>query len=191
MTQDQHGARRTDARQNRARILEVAREALTASEDVSLNAIAKRAGVGPGTLYRHFPSREALVLAVYRYDVEQLVDAAPLLLEEHPPLDALRLWLERLAYTGKIKYGLADVLNKATGDPLLKPVTDAITLLLQACQRTGGLRPDVEPDDILLLVGFLWRMDPSTAWKARTDRLLNIVMSGLRAPSTRESTDEA
>src|SRR5882672_2479652 len=119
MTQRQHEPLRADAQQNRDRILGVAHNALTASSDASLNSIAKKAGVGPGTLYRHFPNREALVLAVYRHDVQQLVDSAPVLLKEHPPLDALRLWFDRLAYYGRIKHGLADVLHAATSDGLV------------------------------------------------------------------------
>jgi AcrR family transcriptional regulator len=81
---------RSNARQNRERILEVAHDALTASSTASLNSIARKAGVGIATLYRHFPSREALVLAVYRHEVQRLVDAAPVLLKTHPPIDALR-----------------------------------------------------------------------------------------------------
>src|SRR3981189_2908491 len=89
---------RSDALKNREAILQAAHDALAESPHASLNSIAKRAGVGPGTLYRHFPTREALVLAVYRHDVQQLVDSAPVLLEEHSPLDALRLWFDRLAH---------------------------------------------------------------------------------------------
>jgi AcrR family transcriptional regulator len=77
---------RADAQQNWERILKVALESLTSSSDASLNSIAKKAGVGPGTLYRHFPNREALVLEVYRYEVQQLVEAAPVLLETGPPI---------------------------------------------------------------------------------------------------------
>ena len=79
------GPRRSDARHNRARVLDAAREALTRDGDASLNSIAKLAGVGPGTLYRHFPNRESLVLAVYRTEVQRLVDWAPELLEADPP----------------------------------------------------------------------------------------------------------
>src|ERR1700746_127892 len=101
-------ALRADAQLNRERILEAARDALTASGDASLNSIAKKAGVGPGTLYRHFPNREALVLAVYRYDVQRLVDAAPGLLEHHAPLAAVRIWFERLTGYLRLKHGLGD-----------------------------------------------------------------------------------
>ena len=186
MIQRQREPLRADARQNRDRILEVARDALAASSDASLNSIAKKAGVGPGTLYRHFPNREALVLAVYRHDVQQLADSAPMLLDEHSPLDALRLWFDRLAYYGKIKHGLADVLHAATSDGLAGetygPVIGAITLLLRACEEAGSIRPGLDPDDVLLLMGFLWRIDPGDAGEARVSRLLDLVMDGLRGP---------
>src|SRR5580700_10735083 len=99
---------RADAQKNRAKILDAARAALAAAPDASLNSIAKAAGVGPGTLYRHFPNREALVLAVYRQEIQALVDLAPALIAKHPPLVALRLWFDRLAHYGRIKHGLAD-----------------------------------------------------------------------------------
>jgi AcrR family transcriptional regulator len=185
MNQRQHEPLRADAQHNRDRILEVARDALTVSSDASLNSIAKKAGVGPGTLYRHFSNREALVLAVYRHDVQQLVDSAPLLLEEHPPLEALRLWFDRLAYYGRIKHGLADVLHAATSDGLVGetygPVIGAITLLLRACEDAGSIRSGFDPDDILLIMGFLWRLDPGDDWEVRASRLLDLVMDGLQA----------
>ena len=135
---------RADAQQNRDRILEAAREAFAASGDASLNSIAKKAGVGPGTLYRHFPNREALVLAVYRYDLQKLADSAAELLAEHEPPRALRLWFDRLAYYGMSKHGLADVLHAATSDGLAGetygPVIGAITLLLTACADDGCIR---------------------------------------------------
>ena len=184
MTQ-QHEPLRADAQQNRDRILEVAREAFASAGDASLNSIAKKAGVGPGTLYRHFPNRESLVLAVYRYDVQQLVDSAPALLKEHQPLEALRLWFDRLAYYGRIKHGLADVLHAATSDGLVGetygPVIGAITSLMRACEEAGTIRPGVSPDDVLLLLGFLWRIDPGDDSEARAARMLDLVMDGLRA----------
>jgi AcrR family transcriptional regulator len=185
---ESHESLRADAQLNRDRILEVARDALAASSDASLNSIAKRAGVGPGTLYRHFPNREALVLAVYRHEVQQLADLAPQLLEEHPPLVALRLWFNRLAYYGKIKHSLADVLHAATSDGLVGetygPVIGAITLLLHACEEAGTIRSGIDADDVLLMVGFLWRLDPSKDWEERASRMLDLVMDGLRADTT-------
>ena len=88
---------RSDAEQNRARILAAAAAALAESSDATLNSIARRAGVGQGTMYRHFPNREALLLAVYRQDVQAVIDAAPALLAAHPPAEALRQWFGRLA----------------------------------------------------------------------------------------------
>ncbi|MCW2912867.1 MAG: TetR family transcriptional regulator, partial [Actinomycetia bacterium] len=175
---------RADARQNRARIIEVARDALTASSDASLNSIAKKAGVGPGTLYRHFPTREALILAVYRHEVERLAAYAPELLEEHPPLEALRLWFDRLAYYGRIKHGLSDVLHALTDDGLAGesygPVIGAITVLLRACEDDGSIRPGIDPDDVLLMLGFLWRVSPGEEGEARAARLIDLVIDGLR-----------
>jgi AcrR family transcriptional regulator len=182
---------RADAQHNRERILEAAREAFAVSGDASLNSIAKKAGVGPGTLYRHFPSREVLVLAVYRYDVQQLADSAADLLAAHPPLKALRLWFDRLAYYGMIKHGLADVLHSATSDGLAGetyvPVIGAITLLLTACVQDGSVRPAVDPDDVLLLLGFLWRIDPGPEAEARATRLLDLVIDGLQAGAPRSA----
>jgi AcrR family transcriptional regulator len=91
---------RTDARRNREAILAAALAALTDSPGASLNAIAKRAGVANATLYRHFPTREELVLATYEREVGKLVDAADVLLREQAPLDALRTWVQRLAASG-------------------------------------------------------------------------------------------
>jgi AcrR family transcriptional regulator len=176
---------RADAEQNRARILEVARAALDESGDVTFHAIAKLAGIGQGTLYRHFPSREALILAVHRRDVGELVDAAPLLLAEHPPFEALRLWFDRLASYGRIKHGLAGALHAVTRAQLAGegygPVIGAIKQLLDAGQTTGELRPDVTPEEVLLLVGFLWRIDLDEDWATRSRHLLDLVLDGLRA----------
>ena len=176
--------RRADAQQNRERILKFAREALAASPDASLNSIAKAAGVGPGTLYRHFPSREALVLALYRHEIQQLVGLAPALAAQHPPLTALRLWFERLAHYGRIKHGLADVLHAAMNDGVLHetygPMVGAIDLLLRACEASGSIRKGVDAEDVLLLMGFLWRIEPGREGEARAKRLLALVMNGLQ-----------
>ncbi|MDB5065795.1 MAG: hypothetical protein JWM18_2229, partial [Chloroflexi bacterium] len=107
--------RRSDARRNREAILAAALEALAESPDASLNAIARRAGVANATLYRHFPTREELVLATYRQEVRKVVDAAGQLLERQAPIDALRSWVERLAGYAVTKHGLADALRAATG----------------------------------------------------------------------------
>jgi AcrR family transcriptional regulator len=175
---------RADAEQNRARILAAATAALAESSDATLNSIARRAGVGQGTMYRHFPSREALLLAVYRQDVQAVIDAAPALLAAYRPAEALRQWFGRLASYGRIKHGVAEAVQAATRADLSSawygPVTEAITLLLRAGQAAGEIRPDVDADEVLLLVGFLWRMD-NDGWEKRAAHLLDLVMDGLRA----------
>jgi len=182
MAAQQHDPLRADAQQNRHRILEAARDALATSGDASLNSIAKKAGVGAGTLYRHFPNREALVLAVYRYDVQQLADTASKLLADHPPIEALRLWFDQLAHYGMIKHGLAGVLNAATSDGLVgETLTGAITQLMQACTEDGSIRAGHDPDDVLLMLGSLWRIDPGPRAEVRAGRLLDLVMAGLQA----------
>ncbi len=183
MTQ-RHEPLRADAQQNRNRILEVARDALLESSDASLNSIAKKAGVGPGTLYRHFPNREALVLAVYRHDVQQLLDYAPALLEAPPPLEALRLWFERLAHYVETKHGLSHVLHAATSEDLVGqsygPIMGAVAVLLRAGEEDGTIRAGLVPDDVVLLMGFLWRIDPGPDQAARASRILDLAMAGLR-----------
>ena len=177
--------RRADAQLNRERILAAARAALAESGDATMQSVAKRAGIGQGTLYRHFPTREALVLEVHRHDVSQLVEAAPALLAAHPPLRALRLWFDRLATYGLIKRGLAGALHSATHAQLAgegyDPVIAAIRLLLEAGQQAGVIRGDVEPEEVLLLLGFLWRIAPDDTWAARSAHMLDLVMNGLTA----------
>jgi AcrR family transcriptional regulator len=176
-------AMRADAELNRGRILAAAVAALAESSDATLNSIARRAGVGQGTMYRHFPSREALLLAVYRQDVQAVIDAAPALLAQYPPDQALRRWFGRLASYGRIKHGVAQAVEAATRADLSSawygPVTGAITLLLEAGQAAGQIRADVDADEVLLLVGFLWRLD-NDGWEKRAAHLLDLVMDGLR-----------
>jgi AcrR family transcriptional regulator len=176
-------AMRADAELNRGRILAAAVAALAESSDATLNSIARRAGVGQGTMYRHFPNREALLLAVYRQDVQAVIDAAPALLAQYPPDQALRRWFGRLASYGRIKHGVAQAVEAATRADLSSawygPVSGAITLLLEAGQAAGQIRADVDADEVLLLVGFLWRLD-NDGWEKRAAHLLDLVMDGLR-----------
>src|SRR6202012_2370335 len=106
---------RSDGPENRRLILTAALEPLNESSEASLNSIAARAGVANATLYRHFPTRESLVLEVYRYEVRQLVDGAEEFLDSLPAADALRAWVQRLAQYAMTKHGLADALRAATG----------------------------------------------------------------------------
>jgi AcrR family transcriptional regulator len=179
--------KRSDGRRNREAILAAALEALTESPDASLNAIAKRAGVANATLYRHFPTREELVLAAYQREVRNLVDAADLLLQEQAPIDALRSWVGRLARYAVTKHGLADALRKATtpGNDLSSTETydsivAALDRLLQANIAAGTLRPGLEAEDVILALAGLWQLDPAGDWRAQAQRIYEIVLSGLQ-----------
>jgi AcrR family transcriptional regulator len=178
---------RSDAQRNRERILAVALTELTRCADAPLSGIAKKAGVGQGTFYRNFPNREALVLEIYRYEMQQVADTATLLLETREPDRALREWMDRLARFAMAKAGLAEAIRQAmcaSGNlpkPGHTPVTDAAGLLLRACEEAGTIRPGVTTDDFFLAIAGLWQIDPHGDWQRRTARLLDLVMDGLRA----------
>ncbi|MFR0357637.1 TetR/AcrR family transcriptional regulator [Streptomyces sediminimaris] len=180
---------RSDAQRNRERILEVAYEALAADPGTSLNAIAKSAGVGPGTLYRHFPTREDLILTLYRQEVQALVGEVPAILAVHEPLDALRVWFRRLAEYVRVKHGLGEALHTVAAQAAINetyaPVTAAVGRLLAAAQGAGEVRPGLDPADVLLAMGFLWRVPPGEAGLQQADRILELVIDGLRPPAAR------
>jgi AcrR family transcriptional regulator len=183
------GSLRADARANRAKLLAVARDALARDATVSLNAIAKAATVGPGTLYRHFPNREALVLAVYRHEIDAVAAQALELAAEHPPREAFRRWCARLAALAWIKQGLADVLDQAICErdvaslrAFYAPLRDALERLLRAGEATGAFAPGLDAEDMLYLLSFLMRIKPDEEGTARTDRLLDLVTRGLSQP---------
>ena len=177
--------RRSDALRNRELILAVAHRAFSDDPDVSLNSIAKLAGVGPGTLYRHFPTREALILALYQHDVQALVDSVPDVLAEREPLDALRVWFVRLADYVRVKHGLGEALHTAAAQDVINqtytPVTTAVGQLLDAAEKAGQVRPGLDPSDVLLLMGFLWRVGPGPSGEIQAERTLDIVIHGLRS----------
>jgi AcrR family transcriptional regulator len=176
---------RMDARANRDRILDVARTTLVAEPQAPLTAIAKAAGVGQGTLYRHFPSREALLLGVYRKEIDELVELAPTLLAEHPPLMAFRLWCDRLAQFGRLKRGVADALRAALSEQDLQetywPMVEVVRQLIMACEGADGIHPGAQAEDILVLLSALWRIPPSSAGEAQAERLLALIFRGLGA----------
>lgn len=176
---------RADAQQNRQRLIAVAREALRESPDASLNSIAKRAGVGAGTLYRHFPNREALVFAVYQDDVEEVSAQVPRILAEHPPVEALRIWFEMLSARIRTKHGLGEALRSPEAEKAIAesyaPVTAAITELIAAGEAEGELKSGLDPADVLLLMSFLWRTADDDAGRAQAARTLDLVLAGLRS----------
>ncbi|MDX3224887.1 TetR/AcrR family transcriptional regulator [Streptomyces sp. ME19-01-6] len=178
---------RSDAQRNRERILEVALAELTCSPDVPLSVIARKAGVGQGTFYRNFPSREALVLEIHRREVRQLTDGAAELLAVRDPARALREWMDRLAEFAMAKTGLADALRQATSAtggparPGYSLVVAAIELLLDANHKAGTIRPGVTADDFVLAIAGIFQIDPNGDWRPQATRLLDLVMDGLRA----------
>ncbi|GAA2430300.1 TetR/AcrR family transcriptional regulator [Streptomyces glaucus] len=178
---------RSDAQRNRERILEVALAELTCCADAPLSAIARKAGVGQGTFYRNFPNREALVLEIYRHEMQQVAESATQLLGTREPDQALRAWMDHLARFAMTKAGLADAIRQATSGPGSPakpghtPLLDAAELLLRAAEEAGTIRPGVSGDDFLLAIGGLWQIDPRGDWQPRAARLLDLVMDGLRA----------
>jgi AcrR family transcriptional regulator len=180
-----YGTQRKAAARNRAAILDAAHELFRASPTVSMNEIAKRAGVGPGTLYRHFPTREDLILAVYRNDVERLVGSVDGLLAKQPAREAFVAWFETLAAYIRVKHGLGEALHSAAIrnaiDETYAPVTAAIGKLLSACVEQGTVRPGYDPADILLLMSFLWRVAPDERGVEQGRRLIQAVFDGIGA----------
>jgi AcrR family transcriptional regulator len=178
--------RRSDAQRNRERILHVAMVELTQRADAPLSAIARKAGVGQATFYRNFPHREALVLEIYRYEMQQVADAACELLETRPPERALREWMDRLARFAMTKAGLADAIRLVTsapGGPARPgptPIMEAAGTLLRTCEEAGAIRAGVTPDDFFLAIAGLWQIDPQEGWEPTAGRLLDLVMDGLR-----------
>jgi len=176
-------ARRSDAAQNRARIVEAARAALAESNHVHLNEVAKRAGVGQGTLYRNFPNREALLAEVYRRDVEELVNAASALLAVHEPVEALRHWLDRVIDYAEIKRGVLAALEPAAWQDLVahsqNPIEGALGHLLDAGKTAGSIRTDVEAHGVLVLIAYLGRLDRAE-WESTARPLMNVILDGLR-----------
>ncbi len=176
--------RRADAVENRARIVAAARAVIATSGEVKLNAIAKQADVGQGTLYRHFPTREDLLVEVYRGDVDELVAAAPDLLDRYPPIEALSHWFDRVAQYARIKRGVFAAVEAGVWQQLsahsIGPIGDAVTTLLAAGQADGTIRDDVDARDVILLIGYLTRLSDDE-WDSRARHLLGVVLDGLRA----------
>jgi AcrR family transcriptional regulator len=178
---------RADARRNRERLLEVAVRALSLDgPDVPLETIAKEAGVGIGTLYRHFPTREALIDAAYRNELDRLADSVDELLTALPPDAALRAWMDRFADYLATKRGLGDALRAliaSGGDPFAHSrdrLTVAIETLLAAGSSAGTVRADVSPQDVLVSLSGLSLATSERGDRAQAGRLLDLLMDALR-----------
>jgi AcrR family transcriptional regulator len=187
MTTGSVSPRRADTRRNNERILAAALESLAAGDELSFNAIAKKAGVGVGTVYRHFPTPEALVLAVYRREVRHLVEVVPELLAEHAPEAAFGIWTSHLASYMMTKRGLAGALSAATAgayEELAARAYDAmlgaVTTLLDANVAAGTARPGLDPRTVLLCLAGLMHLDPKSDWQHQTENFTDLLRHGLR-----------
>jgi AcrR family transcriptional regulator len=177
---------RADAVRNRERVLEAAKAVFSAGgPDASLEAVARRAGVGIGTLYRHFPTREALFEAVYRREVEQLGELAEQLKGEAAPVDALRRWLRSNVEFVATKKGMSAALALAAhGSSELYAysfdrLTKAVGALLDRAVAAEEIRSDISPEDLLrALVGMCYMRD-QPGWQATVMRLVDVFVDGL------------
>ena len=178
---------RTDAQRNRERILEVAKEAFTRfGADASLDDIAKQAGVGAGTLYRHFPTRDALIEAVYRSEVEKLAAAEGKFTETMPPVEALRAWMLLFIDHIAAKQIIAPALNSLVGGPskLFEgsrgQVQGAIDALVKRAIKSGDIRPDLVPFDLLRALIGVAHVASGAGWQQSARRLVDILIAGSR-----------
>lgn len=178
---------RADAQVNEDRVLEAATLAFNRDGvDTSLKAIAQDAGVGIGTLYRRFPTREQLVWAVYSNEVDRICAASPRLLTEHAAVDALRAWMDEFIDFLAAKAGLADALKAAlASDDDLRlstraTITDALAALLNAGIEQGTIRPGVDPLDVMMALGGTALIAGHASQRAQAGRMLDLLMTGLK-----------
>jgi AcrR family transcriptional regulator len=178
---------RADARRNREKLIEVAATAFAqAGVEASLEDIARRAGVGIGTLYRHFPTREHLVEAVYRRELEGLAAAAKELAASHAPDVALEEWMRRFVDYIATKRGMATSLKIlmdsnaslfAEGVGILRGAAEG---LLKAAADQGFIRSDIDTTDLLHALSSIYSLPASPEWRDRSNRLIGLLMDGLR-----------
>jgi len=178
---------RADARRNRDKLIAAAKDLYAETgADVSLDAVARRAGVGAGTLYRHFPTREALVEAAYRSEVAELSAAADDLLATRPPDVALAEWMDRFVAYAAAKRGMRAALQSvvASGSDIFADARRqnlaTVATLLAAGAEAGTIRPDVEAEDVLRATSVVWQFDDQPGWEEQARGVLRLIMDGLR-----------
>src|SRR5271168_1128957 len=178
---------RVDAERNRNRVLEAAKAAFTRSgADASLDDIAKQAGVGAGTLYRHFPSRDELLEAVYRTEVEKLAEAEQKFAETMPPIEALRAWMFLFIDYIATKKIIAPALNTLVGghskvfEASYTQIWDAIRALVKRAIKSGDIRKDLDPIDLLRALIGVSNVASSPDWQQSARRLVDILVIGSR-----------
>jgi len=178
---------RADAQRNRERILDAAKQAFTQSgANASLDDIAKEAGVGPGTLYRHFPTREELLQAVYRSEMEKLAAAERRFAQSMPPIEALRAWLLLFVDAIETKHLIAPVLNTLIGDPKKvfaashAQTREALRALVKRAIKSGDIRKDLDPMDLLRALIGVANVATGPDWQQSARRLVDILITGSR-----------
>lgn len=176
---------RIDAQRNRERILEIAKEAFSRDgADARLDEIAKRAGVGSGTLYRHFPTRDALIEAVYRSEVEKLVAAQQKYAATMPPVEALRAWMLLLVDYIAAKHIIAPALNAVVGgasklyESSRSQIQGAMEALVQRAKKSGEMRRDVDASDLLRAMIGVSLVGSGPDWQHSAKRLVSILIDG-------------
>jgi AcrR family transcriptional regulator len=178
---------RADALRNRDRILEVAKEAFTrAGADASLDDIARQAGVGPGTLYRHFPTRGRLLEAVFRTELEKLAAASGKLAQTMPPIEALRAWLLLFVDAVAAKKLIGPALNTLLGDPKkvfessYAQMHQAVRALVKRGIESGDIREDLNPADLIHALVGVSNVGDGPDWQQSARRLVDILIAGSR-----------
>jgi AcrR family transcriptional regulator len=185
---------RADARRNREKLITAARAAFAAAPGgpVALEAIASRAGVGAGTLYRHFPTREALVEAVYAAELDDVVASASALLGQLPPDVALRAWMDRYAMFWVTKHAMMGTLRAGSAPGRISPSTrdrviTAITPILARGAGAGSLRADIRPGDVATLVLGVFLSTAASDTPEQVSPLLDLVVDALRPQDFRQA----
>ncbi|MFD5271603.1 TetR/AcrR family transcriptional regulator [Streptomyces sp. NPDC058335] len=177
---------RADAQRNREHLIATAADAFASGKAISLDSIAKRAGVGSGTLYRHFPTREDLVEEVYRDQIRPLRDDARDLLATEKPAQALHAWMRRFAEWAAERRGVCEALvaMSASGRFGTGPVCDEIQqilgMVLQAGAEAGELRSDIDPADVGGILAGVLSVAGGPEQRAQLDRMLTVVVDGLK-----------
>ena len=178
---------RADAQRNRERILELAKEAFTRSGvNISLDEVARQAGVGAGTLYRHFPTRDALLEAVYRSEVEKLAAAEQRFAESMTPIEALRAWMLLFVDYIATKQIIAPALNTMVGGPSKvfeasgRQIKAAIHGLVKRAIESGDIRADLDPFDLLRALVGVANVASAPDWPQSARRLVQILIAGSR-----------
>ncbi|MGA6223137.1 TetR/AcrR family transcriptional regulator [Streptomyces umbrinus] len=180
---------RADAARNRTRLLDAARIAFAAGAPVSLKQIARDTGVGIATLYRHFPTREALVEAIYQQELAQLCADAGALLDAKDPAHALRSWMDRFADYTSTKRETADALRAVlasdivTASPAREQLCAAVQVILDAGIAAGTLRNDVHAEDIIVTLVGMFTTTSLTGGRDQLGRMLDLLMDAVRRPA--------